>query len=513
MSYRTKALAARLGYTCKWSTNTVYTKKQDLLVDFRIKNYILSLMKNTIKFSPKNKNTKSEKKLGFIPKYHPVIVGDVVIKKTNFNYNIIIHYFLSEEGVPLALQRKYALRLLKGKTFLQKLYNCKINYIFYNYYDPILAINILHHKNSKIRRKANYILSNTFSPIHEYNTIIAKQYDLLREQIIIAETKFKRYKVNNYFDRVFYPLFILFFYDKFDVTLVARLIAMELENLRKFHAIFLKFVKEILTHCFEHFGYKRLNGIQIKVRGRVTSFRRQIRRKQKKYINIRLIKRSHLNTQSTHFFETSYNRYGSIGIEVAVEEKKKDFMTKSNSWVFFNKEHLNLLTNNLILKNKIWYNNNKTKYLTDKYRINRFIKKNINFEFFRRGKEKIFRMPYIVKYQTNKNLLILKNQLNYLLKKNNDLIILNFWKKKNKIKNSLTNKNIMKIPFQKLFIKNWLFNWFNKFFKKKFLQKFFFGRELKKDKYSTYQNNSVFNIFWEKQKEKFNRLFFFWIKI
>lgn len=322
MSYRTNALGRRLSYKTLWVSPAYFKHPKDFLVDFRLKAFIRSVFNTTIKPAAKNRHTKTKTVLGYRPKSHPVIMGEIQILRKVSSIFFVINYFLMEEGVHSRRFTKLEFKILKGKIFLEKILQKKIHLLFNNYYHYVLNAMVFVHPKKYIRILAQKLLLKNFSKI--FGIRFQNLYANLGYFMQIFEKRFSRYRRNNYFERIFFPIISLFYMKKFDVTLLAKVIALELQTLRKFHVPFLEFVHKLLKAFFKSLNKNKLLGIQIFVKGRMTFYRRQVRRKQKKIYNVGFIKRSCIEANTTSSSEISYNRYGIMNVLVTVHEKKQE---------------------------------------------------------------------------------------------------------------------------------------------------------------------------------------------
>jgi len=62
-----------------------------------------------------------------------------------------------------------------------------------------------------------------------------------------------------------------------------------------------------------------MQGIQIKIKGRVTNYRRQMRRTNKKFITFGEFKKNYLNQHSGYGAAVAYNRYGAISVHITYQ--------------------------------------------------------------------------------------------------------------------------------------------------------------------------------------------------
>jgi hypothetical protein len=91
--------------------------------------------------------------------------------------------------------------------------------------------------------------------------------------------------------------------------------------LRIEHKKFIYYVRKFFQVSYKIWNkkFQIIHGLQIKVNGRMTDFRRQVRRTQTKIINIGIIKRSDTNYESGHTLAIAYNRYGTISVQVSYQ--------------------------------------------------------------------------------------------------------------------------------------------------------------------------------------------------
>lgn len=86
-----------------------------------------------------------------------------------------------------------------------------------------------------------------------------------------------------YHARCFRPITAAFIAQPFDADLVARTIALELQILRIKHRRFMYYARRLLNMGFHYWNRDGLiQGMRLEIRGRMTNFRRQVRRAQTK---------------------------------------------------------------------------------------------------------------------------------------------------------------------------------------------------------------------------------------
>ncbi len=64
-----------------------------------------------------------------------------------------------------------------------------------------------------------------------------------------------------------------------------------------------------------------LEGLRVEVKGRMTDYRRQVRRAQTKTMSFGTIKKSSLRVESSHCRHLAYNRYGVISVSITFQQR------------------------------------------------------------------------------------------------------------------------------------------------------------------------------------------------
>lgn len=145
-------------------------------------------------------------------------------------------------------------------------------------------------------------------------------------QVKKAEKAVARYRKNRFFTRCFYPMMAAFIFSDFDCELAAKLIAKEIQVLRKEHKKFINFIRaliNVMLNIFNQEEIRLIQGLQLVINGRMTDYTRQVRRTGTKQIVFRYrkntMKRSDYTKESGHSSQLAYNRYGSISIHLTYQ--------------------------------------------------------------------------------------------------------------------------------------------------------------------------------------------------
>lgn len=121
--------------------------------------------------------------------------------------------------------------------------------------------------------------------------------------------------------RSFYPMLSGFVFADFDAEIVARAIALELQILRIYHKRFLRYVHRFFTKILKLTNpeNRRFAGMELKIDGRLTNFRRQIRRSRSKLMRYGRCKRSNFAREGGRAAFYAFNRYGVISVQLSYE--------------------------------------------------------------------------------------------------------------------------------------------------------------------------------------------------
>lgn len=139
----------------------------------------------------------------------------------------------------------------------------------------------------------------------------------------------RRWRREQYFKRTLYPMVSAFIFQDFDAEIVTRAVAMELQILRIYHRRFLRYAQRVIQLSINHTQAEQhwLEGLELRLKGRLTSFRRQERRsgiKTLRFGALRL-KKSDLRRESSHCAFIAYNRYGVISVQMTYQRRPQEF--------------------------------------------------------------------------------------------------------------------------------------------------------------------------------------------
>ena len=195
----------------------------------------------------------------------------------------------------------------------------------------------------------------------------------------------KRYRKEQYYKRAIPPMLSAFIFSDFDVDILTRAIAFELQILRVFHQKFIWFVLNFFKIWFTKFNNasNRLEALVMKIKGRLTLKRRQIPRSNLKIYRFGKIKRSDQGKEAGHALYFAYNRYGVISVSISYQ--KKTFVSQNTTTLeskISNKLLIETSLKNFGLKQQILVNNcqmlqqwTKKNFLYTKYK--KFLGNNI----------------------------------------------------------------------------------------------------------------------------------------
>jgi len=212
--------------------------------------------------------------------------------------------------------------LKHAKIYLMKVLKLKITFILNNFYmfmwkyelyNDCVDIGSLRAIQTAQKTNPYYIVET------EYFRTIRGSFEEIKRQ-------FNFYAKNQFFYRVIQPLFILFHHKHLDCRIIANIIAHELGLLRKGHKYFLLFIKNILSFFFNRYN-KKIKGIKIIIKGRLTLQNRQTRRKQKKIILFGTMHDSKRNVYIAESSSLAHNRFGIINVNLSYSYHKRVDLT------------------------------------------------------------------------------------------------------------------------------------------------------------------------------------------
>lgn len=325
MSYKTNAKSLRLGITHQWFYKA-HGPIKNFHFDHKIKNYIQNLVEFVVPPAPKNVNTKKSKIRKF--PVQPGLQGKTVAFRSTDLVVICTFYYLNYDGATpkqIASYRRNVSRIMSAVK--EEANNCVVKvklmnyFIFFWRYEGFLGLA----KSKRLHKKFDLCAAH-----HEHFRNERNYYKGARSIICRVKNRIRRgFRRERYFKRTFYPLISSFLFFDFDSDIAARAIAFELQILRINHKKFVRYIRRFFKISFKIWNekYKLIEGLRIKINGRLTNYRRQSRRTQTKIFTLGYLKKSHTALQSGYSASVGFNRYGAIAVHITYQLRPINFET------------------------------------------------------------------------------------------------------------------------------------------------------------------------------------------
>lgn len=317
MSYKTNAKSLRLGISHSWSYKA-HGPTKDFHIDHKVRSYLMNLIEYVVPQAPKKVKTKAKKERKY--PVQPGLQGKTIVLRNSSIISVICFYYLNYDGA----SPKQIVDFHQNISKLKKTINAEtgykvklkmINYfIFFWRYEAFLGINTPY----AMRNKVNKCINN-----FGFLQIERSYYSNIKKNVTALKRSVSRFRRQRYFKRTLYPLIGSFIFFDFDCELATKTVALELQILRIDHKRFVHYITKFFKKATSLWNKKFnvFSGLQIKINGRLTNFRRQSRRTQTKIINIGVIKRSNSSAEAGHSIAIAYNRYGSISVQISYQLK------------------------------------------------------------------------------------------------------------------------------------------------------------------------------------------------
>lgn len=315
MSYKTNAKSLRLGITHQWFYKA-HGPIADFHVDHKIKQYIQNLVEYVVPQAPKNTKTKNKKVKKF--PIQPGVQGKTIALRTASEICIISFFYLNYDGATPKQIDQFHNNISRIKWILHEETKCNINIRLINYfmffwrYEGFLGLA----RSRRLHKKFALCAKD-----HSILKLERAYYNLVKSKINKIKRRIPRtFKRQRYYRRSIQPLISSFLFFDFDSDIAAKTVAFELQILRIEHKKFMYYVRRFFKVSFKLWNhYKLMEGMQIKINGRLTNYRRQARRTQTKVYKMGLIKKSNSGCESSHSISVGYNRYGVISVQITYQ--------------------------------------------------------------------------------------------------------------------------------------------------------------------------------------------------
>jgi hypothetical protein len=317
MSYKTNAKSLRLGITHQWYYKA-HGPIANFHIDHKIKQYVQNLVEHVVPQAPKNAKTKGSKEKKF--PVQPGLQGKTIALRATSEIFIISFFYLNYDGATPKQINEFHSNISRLKWMLHEETKCTINLKLLNYFmffwrfEAFLGLTGSKRLNKKISDCINR---------HSLLKAERSYYNLVKKHVFkIKKSIPKTFKRERYYRRSIHPLICSFLFFDFDADIATKAIAFELQILRIEHKKFVYYIRRFFKVSFKlwhKFGI--IEGLQLKINGRLTNYRRQSRRTQTKIFTLGLIKRSHTACESGHSLSVAYNRYGAISVQLTYQAR------------------------------------------------------------------------------------------------------------------------------------------------------------------------------------------------
>jgi hypothetical protein len=397
MSYKTPVKSLRYGLASDWYYKGSGTVKNSLLAE-KIGQYVGNLITFVVPPAPKKTRTKGMqiKK----PPVQPGIQGRTVVMDTPDSAIVLVYFYLNY--VELNEEQSNALEINFNRLLLvtfNELGGAKI--FFCNYFDFFFFTDAF--TNSKgIAKHIKKKITTFYQSVPE--TKIALLYGKAKlEAFQSIRNGVARFRRQQYMKRSLKPMAAAFFFSDCDSDLLTRVIAFELQILRVFHRKFLNFIRAFFKVWIADWSdaIRMTQGIQIEIRGRLTLFRRQIRRTSTRIFRYGIIKRSQLTAETGSSRALAFNRYGIISVNLHYQLKPRFFVSEEDHNPYFPLRIFSL--HELRENNSFFFLNKKIQNKTNFFNINKHWVRNRRDSRVGSFVRKLSKAPGNIKFYRYKN--------------------------------------------------------------------------------------------------------------
>jgi len=190
----------------------------------------------------------------------------------------------------------------------------------------LFYLGVPNEKNRFTVRKASRRLSSVFRFRHKKRKkTFRKIYLSLFRNKLIA-----RFSRNRYFLRILNAFFIAFSLNIFDPMFIVNSLVYEFQVLQRRQKMLLFLAKRLLRVLFNKYKDKlRLRGIKIQLKGKITLWNRQIPRKQKKKIEVGIIRRNNVMEMVNRYDAPAFSRFGVLHVSVTYQHNYAVYSERS----------------------------------------------------------------------------------------------------------------------------------------------------------------------------------------
>lgn len=317
MAYKTNRLGIglSLGHGTTW--NILKTSKEySVYKEFVIFQYIFHIYKFFITLPKKGVKTKKKSKEAKRFKI-PILIGEMSFLNNYSKFYLHFNFFFDYNRLNESEIFSFYLKLFKCFFFLKKIVLKNFTIISQNLYKASLSF-LPSLIELSVDPKDPILIE--YAKVSDYSQKIG-----LYKSIVIGYSM-HYFQRNRYFERVLYVFVASFLYQ--DCYLLSRIIAQELQNLRKHHKTFIRFIKKLSKFCFDVLGtaptlksnptlnLDLVHGFRILFKGRLTLGTRQMRRKIKIWLIFGTLFFNRYITRISYGDSFAITRFGLVNIKI-----------------------------------------------------------------------------------------------------------------------------------------------------------------------------------------------------
>jgi hypothetical protein len=279
--------------------------------------YMANLVEHVVPQAPQRVKTKG--RYNYRAAVGPGIQGRLLVLRGGNQVTLIMHYYLNVQAADERQKRSLERNLSNLAWLLREEsgYNVKLVSLNYFYYFWRMKLFTGRRMPRGLRSQMGRYRA-TFPSVKEEQVVMSAHMHPLR----LTRRAVRSWRRERYHARSFRPMMAAFMSQPFDADLVARTIAMELQILRIKHRRFMYYARRLIDMGFYYWNRGGvLQGLKLEIRGRMTNFRRQVRRAQTKTYRWGSMKKADLRVEASHCRHLAYNRYGVIGVSLTFQQR------------------------------------------------------------------------------------------------------------------------------------------------------------------------------------------------
>lgn len=316
MSYKTNAKSLRLGISHDWNYKS-HGPSPNLHLDRKLAHFATNLVEYVVPQAPQRAKTKGRYLKRFA--VSPGIQGKTLVLRGGGELILVLYHYLNLNGAEEEQRRALQRNVRNIIWLLQHESGYHVRVVTLNYFSFFWRMRLFtgrrHHR--KLRSKIHRCLNR-----HGWLRRERLCYGGYAARVRRVRRAVRSFRRERYFGRTFYPMMAAFLSEDFDGDMAAKTIALELQILRVYHRRFMRYIRRLMAMGFHHWQRPSLlEGLRVEVRGRMTDYRRQVRRAQTKTFRFGTLKKSSLKVEASHCRYLAYNRYGVISVSIIHQQR------------------------------------------------------------------------------------------------------------------------------------------------------------------------------------------------